>query len=763
MTQQTSSPVPSPRLAPVGPGGPAPVSVLRGDSPRAIGDNLDLDLTGLLRIFRRRLPWFVITAALLAITGLVAIMNLTPQYTADSVIFIENRRPNIVNLDELVQSVGGTAEAIQSEVEILKSREMAAKVVDRLKLTEHPFFNQPSRAQKVCAFFSGVSGLRDTVLRAFGTEEPCVFPPDPNKAQGIAIWIAQNLTATQIGRSYTILLGLQASDPVLAADVVNTVADLYLTDQYEAKYQATQRATNWLEDRIQELRASVSEAESKVEQYRAQAGLVAGKDDTTIIQQQISESNANLSQARATLADARSRLNEAQSAAGSGSRNVSALAAIASPLLSELIGKEAELQRKLADQGQSLGDRHPAIVALKAELAGATSQVNAEIQRRLSGLRSEVNAAQARVNALEGNLRGVEKRAEGLTGDLVKLRELEREAAASRTLLETFLTRSKQVGEQGQMVEADARVISRATVPTDPAGAGKKLMFLAVLVVSTLAGIAVVGIVEKLDAGFRDVRQVEATTGSPVIALVPDLKRAAKGDRAVADYVIQKPLSQAAEAINALRSQIWLATRGGRTRTVVLTSSLANEGKTTLNVWLARMSAMHGERVILIDCDFRNPNVHKHLGGENKVGTVDLMLGRADLADCVQTDAATGLAYISAGRGAFDGSNQLRTPAFQRLLMQLSQNYDLVLIDGPPVMALSDSKIIAAAADQTVFVCRWKTTNRKTATRALEELRASEAHVLGVMFSVVDVEKNALFTDYYTKAYLRGTNKYYAD
>ncbi|WP_114394844.1 GumC family protein [Oleisolibacter albus] len=759
MTQQTSSP--AARLA--------PVTVVRGQDggPRAAaGDTLDFDLSGLLRIFRRRLGWFIGTLLLLGTVGLVAVLNLTPTYMADAVVFIESRRPKLLDVEELVQGISSTAESIQSEVEILKSREMALKVVNKLNLVDHPLFNTPTRAMSVCNAVGGMLGAggRDGLFSALGMADYCVFPDDRQaKALAIASGIAQTLTATQIARSYTILLAYESTDPQLSADIVNTVADLYLVDQYEAKYQAAQRATTWLEERIGELRSQVVSAEQAVESFRAQSGMVAGKDDTTILQQQISESNANLSQARAQLADARARLNEAQAAAGTGSRNISALQAIASPLLSELIGKEAELQRRMADLSQSLGDRHPQMVALKAELEGATAQVNAEISRRLAGLRSEVNSAQARVNSLQGNLSAVERRAGDISGDLVKLRELEREATASRTLLETFLARSKEIGEQHQMMEADARIISRALVPADPAGASKKLLFLGILVVATVAGLAVVGIVEKLDNGFRDVRQVENTTGTPVIALVPDLRKVVKGDKAVANYIIQKPLSQAAEAVNALRSQIWLSTRGGRTRTVALTSSLANEGKTTLTIWLARMCAMHGERVLLIDCDFRNPNVHKSLGGENKVGVVDLLLGRAEIGETVQTDASTGLSYIAAGRGAFDGSAQLRTPNFGRLLMQLSQSYDLVLIDCPPVMALSDSKILAAAADQTVFVCRWRTTNRKTAIRSLEELRNAGVHVMGVMLSVVDVERNALFTDYYTGAYLKGTNKYYAD
>lgn len=714
-----------------------------------------IDIGQLINILNRQRHVILAVAGLVVAITLLAIFQIKPSYESTAQIMIDARQNRVVDVEAVMQGLPADQDTVRSEVEIIRSRKLAESVINKLNLWQNPEFNEALRpASPVKALKNFASGL--------GGKEEDPKTKSELERQKVIDEFLHNLSTDVVRNSRVITIGFKSEDPKTARDVTAKIVDSYLTQQLEDKYEATQRATKWLNERLADLRVKVSSSERAVEEFRAKAGLTRGRD-STISAEGLSDLNTQLIMARTQRAELESRLRQVQSQGGNNLDTNSEV--LSSPLIQKLREQESELIRKQADMQQRLGPRHPDMLKVQAELADLKRNIQVEVGRIITGIKNEVEVARSREAALSGNLSSMENRQDKLGEADVKLRELEREADANRTLFETFLNRFKQTSSQEDLQTADARLISAASLPTEAVFPKPKIMIPLSVIIGFGLGVMIALIMEYLDRGFRSMEQVEQHTGLSPLGLVPELATTPGAANTLPqDFVMDKPTSVYAESIRTVRTALLLTDNFGQAaRSVLVTSSQPSEGKTSFTLSLARLSAMSGQKIIVIDCDLRRPNVHRGLNLQNKMGMVDLLLGTHKLEEVIQKDKRSNVDVVSTGRSVPNPADLLASENMRKLLADLKSKYDLVIIDSPPVLAVADARVISQLADKTVFLTRWAETARDVVLMAVKQLASNGANLAGILLTRVNLKKNARYGYADSGYYGRKYSQYYSD
>lgn len=729
----------------------------------------EFDLREFFRKLWRRKALIFGTIVFLTVAAAIALFLITPRYTAETFLLLQSRGATIINLEEvLAAGLDGGTETVESEIELISSRRLATKAVERLNLETDPEFNANLRPE---GLLSTVLSLRKylpeewlaAITVSDDTEE--LSPEELRDQERAAVVDAflERLDVSRQGLSRVIGIAFTSENPKTAANAVNTLADLYILDQLEAKYEATRRATQWLSEKIAELRQKVEGSEQAVEKFRVQAGLHQGTGGS-LISQEISDLNTQLIIAKTARAEAEARLGQARQLIRSSGGAASAAAVLQSPIIQTLLGQETEVKRKVAELSREYGERHPRLINARAELEDLQSKMAAEVNKIVQGLRNEVGVARARQASLRRSLDQIKGRLAQSNSAEIQLRALERESGADKAMLETFLGRFEETSAQEDISsqQPDARIISIAAVPSNPSFPKSKLILALVFVASAFVGIFLVFVVEQLDSGFRSGEQIEQMTNVSVLSLVPIVTGFSIKRQAPYDYILERPTSAYGESIRSLYTSLLLSHVDSPPKTIVFTSAQSGEGKTTLVVSLARMLAKSGRNVIIIDTDLRKPSVGRFLKLPATPGLVELLSGEAKFEDVVCTDEPSGAHVITSGKFATNAADVVNSDQMKRLLEGLSRSYDMVLLDSPPILAVSDARILARLVDRVVFAVRWADTGRATVVSCLRQV-STGAKLAGVALTMVNVKKHAQY-GYGDSGYYYGrVKKYYVD
>lgn len=715
-----------------------------------------VDVKQLLNIFNRQRHIILSVMGFVIVMTLLVIFQIKPTYESVAQIMIDARQNRVVDVEAVMQGLPADQETVRSEIEILRSHKLAETVINKLNLWQNPEFNiamrpaSPVRAIKEFTANLGASAQNDPAIKL-----------DLEKQKTIEEFL-KNLDVSAVRSSRVITIAFRSENPTTARAITSALVENYLTQQLEDKYEATQRANKWLNERLTDLRKKVADSEQAVENFRASAGLTQGKD-ASLSSEQLSELNTQLIMARTQRAEQESRLRQVQAQSGGDLSSTSEV--LNSPLIQKLREQESELIRKKADMGQRLGPRHPDMIKLEAELADLNRNIQVEVGRVISGIKNEVQVARSREGALSASLASMESRQGRIGTADVKLRELQREADANRALFETFLNRFKQTSSQDDLQTSDARMISAANLPAEAAFPKPKIMIPMSVILGLGLGMMVALLMEYLDRGFRSMEQVEQFTGLSPMGLIPELASVPGAAQTLPqDFIVQKPTSVYAEAIRTVRTALLLTDNDGATpKTILVTSSMPSEGKTSFTLSLARLSAMSGQKIIVIDCDLRRPNVHRGLQLENKMGMVDLLLGSHQLAEVIQKDKRTKIDVIATGRSVPNPADLLASDNMRKLIAYLKSQYDLVVIDSPPALAVADARVLSQLADKTIFLTRWAETPRDVVSMAIKQLANSGANLAGILLTRVNLKKNARYGYADSGYYGRKYSQYYSD
>ena len=712
---------------------------------RRTGDSLadHFDLRRLFNIFRRRVRLFGAVAALVFLAAIFITFTATPMYTATANVMLDTRQEQVVNIEAVLSGLSADSSVVDTEVEILKSRRLAERVVNALQLSQDPEFNSELAPAGV------LSTIKDTVLGVASAATPRDIPDDPiaqQKAQErIVDAVLDRLSVRRAGLTYVINVSFESESPTKAATIANKFAELYLLEQLEAKFDATQQANTWLNTRLEGLRQQVLTDEAAVQNYRIANNLLSAAG-TNLTETEISNYNQSLAEARAQVAEDEARLSTARSQLARGSSGDDLGEALSSPVIQQLRQQRATVSAKVADLQGRYGERHPEMLTANRQLTDIDGQIQAEIQRIISNLEAQVQVSRQRAAAIGGSLSNARGTLVGNNQAQVRLNELERTAEASRTLYESYLNRYKETSSQQGIEQSDARVVSSATIPTGQSSPKVPLNLALGLVLAMGCGLGAVVLAEMLDSGLATAEDVEHRLDVSYLGAVPLLASVAEGKMgSPIDYVIDKPLSSFAEAFRNLRASVIYSRLGEPVKVVAITSSLPGEGKTTTSVCLARSAAQQGLKVILVDCDLRRRSVNRLFGAEPSKGLIEVLAGEATLEEVLTTDQVTGARLLPLAKSSMTPKDVFGSAAMDRLLEDLRRTYDLVILDTAPVLPVADTRVLAPKADVVVFLAHWRKTPQHAIEAAFRLLTGTGAHLAGVALTQVDMKQQSKY------------------
>jgi succinoglycan biosynthesis transport protein ExoP len=685
------------------------------------------------------------------ILGLAYVSTLKPTFRSSSLLLLEGAETKPIEAESVVPLSPPDLETVNAEIAVIKSRAFSEKIIDQMRLDQNPEFSGDGAddalvSRMVASVKGAVKSVIGGVSGALGlsSEEQIILSEAAQEAlrrEALIDAYLRRLEARPAGRSRLIEIGFTSFDPELSANVVNAVSDFYISEQVRSKIEVTERAAAWLDDRLRKMRAEAESAERKAEQFRNESGLTRGEGGTLVLQE-ITALSAELTAARGARAEADVRLREGERAlAGAGRGTTSEM--LRSPIIQDLTRQLISLRQQETNLLKGMGERHPQVIAVRAQIQDMQVAISQETRSLLAGLRSDAAAARAREKMLSDQLEVLKSQTANLSQAEVQLRSYSANVDSTRATLDTLQTRLNEVILQRDILQPDARILSAAAVPTFPSGPNKPVLLILAAFFATAIGVVVGMVREAMDSRVRSADQLTSATGAPMLGLVPRLPAGSGRNRnAAARYLLEHPASAYAESINAILTAHLLRT-ASRSAVVTVTSSLPDEGKSLFSLSLARSAANIGKSVLLIEADMRRPSLQEFLGGKRKVGLSDVIRGEVQLGEALDFDPGTSLRILSCGTAVPNPLPLLGSREFVGLLQAARRSFDLVIVDGPPLLPVPDSRILAANADETIFIARWGKTPVAQALQALRVLDGSGANLRGIVVTQVNVKRHA--------------------
>jgi succinoglycan biosynthesis transport protein ExoP len=692
-----------------------------------------IDLREFWHVLRWRARFIAVMAfGLMAITAAGLVM-VPPQYKGTTVILIDPRQPRVTNSEAVLSGIGSDAAAVESQVELIESSDLAKKVIASTNLAADPEFNSKSSFESI----------RHGLLSIVGMQ-----PEESAEAQinRLVYKFKSGLKVFRRGLTYIIEVSYSARDPQRAAQISRAVAQAYLDDQREAKMAITARASNLLGGRIEELRERVRESERAVADYKAANRMFDVTQGNKLIGRQIEDMTQQLALARTRTADARGRLERVQQITQQKGDLATLGEALHSQVISNLRTQQAESARLAAEYSALYGERHPALVAVRAQMADIRQQIEREVGRILVGVRNEYHVALSREAGLEQELSKLKEQSEGLGQADVKLHELDREAQANRTLFEQFLNRAKETSEQQGMQIPDARIVSPALTPEKAERPAAILLLMVAGIFGTILGIGLLLLSERIRRGFRYPSDIEQAVSLPNIGILPDQPQAVSRRTRFDWWRLLSASSRApqipgdnspyAESLKAIARYL----RRGSARTsgevVVVQSALPGEGKSTFASNFALASASSGVRTLLIDGDVYTASVTRHFG-VRKPGLCEVLDAQTTIWEAVSQQKESGL-YVLGARNVSNkpGAININAAALTGLLSKCNQRFDLIVIDSPAILPFDDD-IFIKCADRGLMIVEWQRTERQAVLDALAKLGENKQKVAGIVLNKV--------------------------
>lgn len=679
------------------------------------------------KLWRRKLTVIVATAVMLA-AAVMAVKTMTPLYLATAEVLIGVPSSNVGNTEASLEKMVVDRDTVESQGHVIRSRSVAKRVVQRLALDHDPEFNGALRPKSLFARLKGM----------FSSGDGSKTDTAEKKQREFERVVSSVLNAVEVApaeRSHVLEIDVRSQNPEQASKIANAFADLYLEQSLIRKAETTEKANEWLSGQLQKLRTQVDQDERAVEDYRRANGLYATSTES-VTTQQMGELNSQLVIAESAKAEADAQYDQATSMLKQGKDAKSIPQVLASPIIQALEEKKTEVEQRVAELSEVYGPKHPTIVNAKAQVRDIDAKINLQVRQIVASLKNQQVAAQARYNTLKNTFDKSQANV-GLTNEQsIKLRQLEREAEASGQLFQNFLQGYKETSAQRNFQQPDAWVISHAGIPDRADYPPKTAILFGAIIGGLMIGGLLALFAESLDQTLHTAKDAEDATGLPTLALIPTIK-----PKAAADHVLQEPNSAFSEAVRKLHTRLVLGQPDEPPTTLMLTSSLPDEGKSLISVSMARLLAYTGRRVILVDGDFRRPSLHTLLGRTSGPGLVELLNGDTTPDEAVYRDPDSGLHAIFAGRVPPGGAY---VPDFERmraLIASLARHYDLVVLDTPPILVGSESLHYASLVDTTVFVARWRHTPQDVIGDAVRQLRGTGCSIAGVALAQVVPEQ----------------------
>lgn len=731
------------------------------DGPRAVptygyGSNIlgadEVHLLDYVKVlYKRRLT--ALTAFLVVVLSVsIYTFTATPIYEARVQILIEKEASNVVSFKEAFEQNQLTDDYYQTQYKILQSRALARRTLDTLKLWDHPNLKAEEGGGiggLVTAPFRWVAGL----FRAEVSEPP---QATETKAQSRTIdRFLTNLTVSPIRNSRLVDVRYESPEPTLSPLVANTLARGYIEQNMEFKFMSSKEASEWLEQQLSEQRKHVDATEQALQRYREETDSVSLEDRQNIVVQKLVELNAAVTRAKTERIQKEEAFNQIRTLQNDRNALDTLPAIVNNAFIQQQKGELADLQRQQAQLGEKLGPRHPDMVKLVSAIKTAETRVQAEIAKVVQAMGNDYQQARAQEQSLTRALEQQKTDALALNRKGIEYGVLERDAASNRQIFDSLMQRTRETGIAGELKTSNVRIVDAAETPRRPTRPNTRLNLLLATFGGAIFAIGLAFFFEYVDNRIKSPDEVKQHLGLPVLGLVP-----AVFDKTIANPLINNGVpTNFSESFRAVRTNVLFSSAEEGSRSLVITSTAPGEGKTIVAANLAITLAQAGQRVLLIDADMRKPRVHSVFKKAQAPGLSNVLVGNAKTSDSVRQTPVANLWVLPAGVIPPDPAELLGSRRFRDFLASLGSHFDWIIVDTPPVMAVTDSSVVGHLVTGVLFVVGSEMTSRHVAQRALEQLEQARAKFIGVVLNRVDLQHNAY---YYSQYYRREYSDYYA-
>jgi capsular exopolysaccharide synthesis family protein len=689
-------------------------------------EDSSVDISSFFRLVIGRWPLILSITSFFTIITFLFLLQQRPLYTAVTKIILETRQKKIVDERAALSGLKVDEAIVGNEIKILESRGLAYKVIDQLNLDQDPEFNptihrtdrtvfEQIKHSSIILGFKVLIGLHDEaeLIQQYPREK-------------IAENVLDNLRIENDGVSYVIEVGFVSEDPEKSARIVNIWVDEYLKRQISEKLSVSGKANSWLNEQLEELKQKLNKAEDDVIKAKEKFNIIESEQGT-IEDKRLTELNIQLVEAQANKAQMQARLKRAKSLVKNNSAD-SVPEVLASPLIQSLREKETDLRRKEAEMKTRYGAKHPKIVNVKAEISDLRDKIKDEVNRILKSMANELVVAQQKEQALEKKTSELEQDIKGNNRALVIIRQLEREANATRAIYNHHLLKLKESAGQDQLQEADAKIVSRADTPHKPSHPKTVLITTIVALVSASFSVVLIFLLEASNSTFRNAKDVETTLNLACVAQISSLNKV--NVKSILSYIKNNLLSYYSESIRNILTNF---DANCDNKVILITSSVPNEGKSFFNISLANIMGFGGKKVLVVDCDLRRPAVAKSIqyndkdGGDQKFFSDYLSAKVDNVNDVIRRDSVSNVDYCFS---RVDSDNYIPQSALgsermEQFINRMRDKYDYILIDSPPVLAVSDSVVLSKYVDVILYAIRHEKTPKRVVKEAVAELQRS--------------------------------------
>jgi exopolysaccharide transport family protein len=706
-------------------------------------------------------------------TSIIYLKTTPPTFTGKVKILFGNPKTQFVQQQSLVAEAPFDLSQIETQLEVLRSKAIANAVIGQLKLVDDPDFKPPG--QRVRSLWQRIRG------------EPAA-PPEPidqAKAAAAVVSAFENrLSASRVGMSKVIEISFNASSAIRAAEIANAIANAYIEDQLSSKFEANRSATSWLQDRLRELGRQAQIAERAVNDYKREHNIVVS-DGKPIDDQLVTDLNSRLVAAQTQTAGAKARLDRFESilksnapdSASIGNLDASSSEALSNPIINNLRQQYLEYARREADWSSRYGRNHLAVVNLRTRMHDIRTSILDEVRRLAETSRGDYEVAKQRQQGIEEQLAAAVSQSRTNNSAELTLRELETRAKSYRSLYDSFLQRYMGSIQQESFPISEARIISPA-IPPQRKTKPKSLLVLALGLFGGIALGAGLGLLrDMMDRVFRTTAQVESILHLPCLSLVPRVKDTAnkksifsrvgrENDKDFSPQAIRRnsgilwtatemPLSRFAESIRSIKLAIDLNPTKTSNKVVGITSALPNEGKSTISISLAQLIGHAGKRIIIVDCDLKNPSLSTELAPNASAGIIEVISGAKTLEEAVWRDTKTNLEFLPVvKRNSLVHTSEILSAEQTRTLFdKLRASYDYIIVDLPPLAPVVDVRATTQLVDCFILVVEWGRTKIDVVQHALHTAPNVYETLIGTVLNKTDMKAlkryNGYQNDYY--------------
>ena len=706
--------------------------------------------------------WRVIVArrwtiyAILATTVLITMIGTykqTPIYRATATIQIDRENANVLNFKDVYEIQTQTDDTLQTQYKVLaSSRSLARRVIENLKLNEAEEFGDTS-----AGFFQTYIKEVEAFLRPPSVESTREADP----LRRVINEYLDRLEVVPVRQARLVNVSFESKDPTLAARVLNEHATQFIEQNLQYRYDATQDASAFLAQRLEGLKATLEKSEDRLQEYSQQNQILFTEEGRNTATEKLRQLEEEYTKAQAERFQKESLAKIARTGGADVVPQTSA-----NSLLITLSARLAELQREESELAVTFGPEYPSRKRIRGQIEEIQRTVDSEKKKLLLSVEADYRASVERENLLSTELEKQRDLVNRINLDIIQYNILKREVESNKQLYEGILTRLKEAGVSAGLRASNIRIVDRAEVPSNPVKPRKSLNLFLSLFGGLVTGVGLAFFQEYMDNSIKSAEDITRFFKLPTLGMIPKLQSLSgkrkygygyrhiqaleKSDQPrTIDLIAHKsPNSLMAEAYRSVRTSLLLSAPDHPPKSIVITSALPSEGKTATAVNTAVSLTQTGSRVILIDADMRKPRLHQIFGTNGGAGLSNFLSGSASLKEVIRETAVPNLFVVPCGAVPPNPAELILSDRLRRMIEALSQYFDFVILDSPPLLNVSDARILSTACEASILVVKAFSTSRHLVKRALEDISGSTARLAGTVLNDIDVRSNSGYYPY---------------